>query len=238
MVFLRRRAAAGRMERMTSHRPGAAHEADDAVRLEAAVRLVDEVAHDLNNALLVIRGYSTVLRATLEAPEQLADVDEITKAADHATSLTGRLQELGRPRASGAVASRSFGDLERGTETILLVEDEQLVRDLVCRVLESAGYRVLAAARPSEAELLLEQEHSVDLLLTDVVMPEMSGYELAARVSDSRPELRVLFISGNAYAAAWPTRIDAELLQKPFASDQLARAVRRVLDGPRPVVIA
>jgi two-component SAPR family response regulator len=75
-------------------------------------------------------------------------------------------------------------------------------------------------------------------LLTDVVMPEMSGYELAARVSDSRPELRVLFISGYAYAAAWPTRIDAELLQKPFASDQLARAVRRVLDGPRPVVIA
>ncbi|HEY8646085.1 MAG TPA: histidine kinase dimerization/phospho-acceptor domain-containing protein, partial [Gaiellaceae bacterium] len=81
--------------------------ADDAVRLEAAVRLVDEVAHDLNNALLVIRGYSTILRATLEAPEQLADVDEITKAADHATSLTGRLHELGHPRASGAVASRS-----------------------------------------------------------------------------------------------------------------------------------
>ena len=209
--------------------------ADDAVRLEAAVRLVDEVAHDLNNALLVIRGYSTVLHATLEAPEQLADVDEITKAADHATSLTGRLHELGHPPV---LDDRSVEALARGTETILLVEDEQLVRDLVCRMLESAGYRVLAASRPSEAELLLEQEHSVDLLLTDVVMPEMSGYELAARVSDSRPELRVLFISGYAYAAAGPPRIDAELLQKPFASDQLARAVRRVLDGPRPVVIA
>jgi CheY-like chemotaxis protein len=204
--------------------------ADDAVRLEAAVRLVDEVAHDLNN-----RGYSTVLRATLEAPQQLADVDEITKAADHATSLTGRLHELGHPPV---LDDRSVEALERGTETILLVEDEQLVRDLVCRMLESAGYRVLAAARPSEAELLLEQQHSVDLLLTDVVMPEMSGYELAARVSDSRPELRVLFISGYAYAAAGPPRIDAELLQKPFASDQHARAVRRALDGPRPVVIA
>jgi Response regulator containing CheY-like receiver domain and AraC-type DNA-binding domain len=214
MAFLRRRAAAGRMERMTPHRPGSPHETDDAVRLEAAVRLVDEVAHDLNNALLVIRGYSTILRATLEAPEQLADVDEITKAADHATSLTGRLHELGHPRASGAVESLSFGDLDQSTETILLVEDEQLVRELVCRVLESAGYRVLPASSPSEAELLLEQEHSVDLLLTDVVMPEMSGYELAARVSDSRPELRVLFISGYAYAAAGPPRIDAELLQK------------------------
>ncbi|HEY8703116.1 MAG TPA: hypothetical protein VIL98_00070, partial [Gaiellaceae bacterium] len=68
--------------------------------------------------------------------------------------------------------------------------------------------------------------------------PEMSGYELAARVSDSRPEIRVLFISGNAHAAAWPTRIDGEVLQKPFAPDQLVQAVRRVLDGLGSVVIA
>jgi DNA-binding NtrC family response regulator len=120
---------------------------------------------------------------------------------------------------------------------ILLVEDEQLVRDLVCRVLENAGYRVLSASRPSEAERLLEQEHGVDLLVTDVVMPEMSGYELAARVSGSHPEMRMLFISGNAHVEAWPASIDGELLQKPFAPDQLARTVRRVLDEPRPVVI-
>ena len=112
------------------------------------------------------------------------------------------------------------------------------MRDLVCRVLENAGYRVLPASRPSEAELLLEDEHRVDLLLSDVVMPEMSGYELAARVRHGRPEMRMLFISGNAYVAAWPTSIDGELLKKPFAPDQLAQTVRRVLDGPRPVVIA
>jgi CheY-like chemotaxis protein len=221
---------------MTPDRHSSAQHTDDAARLEAAIRLVGEVAHDLNNVLLVIRGYSTLLRSTLEAPRQLADVDEITQAADRATTLTGRLLELGHPRASGAVASQAPGDPDRGTETILLVEDEQLVRDLVCRVLENAGYRVLTATRPSEAELLLEQEHSVDLLVTDVVMPEMSGYELAARVSGSRPEIRMLFISGNAHVEAWPTRIDGELLQKPFAPDQLARTVRRVLDGPRPVV--
>jgi hypothetical protein len=75
-------------------------------------------------------------------------VDEITKAADHATSLTGRLQELGHPPV---LDDRSVEALARGTETILLVEDEQLVRALVCRMLESAGYRVprRARARPS-----------------------------------------------------------------------------------------
>jgi CheY-like chemotaxis protein len=221
---------------MTPGRPSSPQH-DDTARLEAAVRLVDEVAHDLNNVLLVIRGYSTLLRSTLQAPREIADVDEITQAVDRATSLTGRLLELGHPRASGAVASRGSGDPDRGTETILLVEDEQLVRDLVCRVLENAGYRVLSASRPSEAERLLEQEHGVDLLVTDVVMPEMSGYELAARVSGSHPEMRMLFISGNAHVEAWPASIDGELLQKPFAPDQLARTVRRVLDGPRPVVI-
>ena len=77
--------------------------------------------------------------------------------------------------------------LERGSETILLVEDERAVRELVQRVLESAGYRVLPMSLPSEAELLLARGQHVDLLLTDVVMPEMSGYELAARVCVQPP---------------------------------------------------
>ncbi len=222
---------------MTPRRLGSVLLAGDAALLEAAVRLADEVAHDLNNALLVITGYSTVLRSTLETPQQLADLDEITKAADRATSLTRRLHELGQ-QGPDDVASRDFGDLDRGTETILIVEDEHQVRQLVCRVLEAAGYRVLLASRPSEAVLLLEQEPGVDLLLTDIVMPEMNGFELAARVRGSRPELRTLFISANAYAAARPSRIDAELLKKPFEPAQLARAVRRALDKVRPAVIA
>jgi CheY-like chemotaxis protein len=181
--------------------------------------------------LLVIRGYSTVLRATLDAPQQRADVDEITKAADHAASLTRRLLELEQPADPNTAAAG-------GTETILLVEDDQPVRDLVRRILEAAGYRVLAAARPSEAEPLLEQERSVDLLLSDIVMPEMTGLELAARVRTSRPELRMLFISGNAYLAGSTSRIDAELLKKPFTPSELEQAVRRTLDGPAPVVVA
>jgi CheY-like chemotaxis protein len=214
---------------MIPGRNGSAQPGDDAARLAAAVRLVDEVAHDLNNALLVIRGYSTVLRTTLDAPQQLADVDEITKAADHAASLTRRLLELGHPADPEVVVAG-------GTETILLVEDDQPVRDLVYQVLEAAGYRVLAASRPSEVEPLLEQEDNVDLLLSDIVMPEMTGFELASRVRSSRPGLRMLFVSGNAYVAASKSRVDAELLKKPFTPDELTQAVRRTLDAPTPVV--
>jgi CheY-like chemotaxis protein len=197
--------------------------------LQAALKLVDEVVHDLNNALLVIRGYGSVLRSSLETPEQLADVDEIAKAVDHATRLTGRLLELAR---SGRPDGADAGVLVEGSETILVVEDDEAVRGLVCRILESAGYIVLLATRPSEAEQLLAQEQNVDLLLSDVVMPEMSGFELAARLRRDRPDLRTLFISGNAYVASSSTHSTAELLKKPFAPSELTLAVRRTLDAP------
>lgn len=215
---------------MIPRRPPTPPPADDAARLEAAIRLVDEVAHDLNNALLVVKGYSSVLRTSLSAPEQLSDVDEIAKAADHAATLTRRLLELGHPPAPETTPS--VGDLAHGTETILLVEDDQAVRDLVRSVLERAGYRVLPASRPSEAEVLLADEQRVDLLLSDIVMPEMSGFELAARLRHGRPEMRTLFMSGNAYVASSSTHSDAEMLKKPFAPAELAQTVRSVLDKP------
>jgi CheY-like chemotaxis protein len=119
-----------------------------------------------------------------------------------------------------------------GQETILLVEDEDPVRDIVRRVLEDAGYDVLAAARPSDAQRIVA-ETSIDLLVTDVVMPEMSGYDLALRVRLSQPESRTLFISGyahNALAEAEKTP-GGELLRKPFSPEDLKRAVRTVLDA-------
>jgi PAS domain S-box-containing protein len=374
-----------------------------AERLEAVGQLAGGVAHDFNNVLLVIRGYSSVLSATLTDPQQVADVEEISMAADRAAKLTRQLLAFGRrqvlqPRVlavgdvvrdiesllrrtiredieleldlhddvppvladpaeieqvlmnlvvnardsivdggsvtisversellapdagisppllpghyvaltvsdtgagiadealphvfepffttkdealgtglglatvygivaqsgggieigtSGSgtsftvylpvvvgvadIAPRADGNagatLTGGTETILVVEDETPVRELVRRVLESAGYRVLPASRPSEAERLLQDEPAVDLLLSDVVMPEMSGYELAARILDRRPEIRTLFMSGYAAGAAdAASSASSELLKKPFAPDQLAQAVRRVLDEPR-----
>ena len=213
---------------MTARHPDGPQLPQDPTSLDATLRFVGEVVHDLNNALLVIRGYSSVLRSTLQTPEQLADVDEIAKAVDHATDLTRRLLELGRTEAPGDGA----GPGANGGETILLVEDDESVRALVRRILESAGYDVLLATRPSEAELLLAQADRVDLLLSDVVMPEMSGFELAARLRHSNPALRMLFISGNAYVASSSTHSDAELLKKPFTPAELAQAVRRTLDAP------
>jgi DNA-binding response OmpR family regulator len=97
-------------------------------------------------------------------------------------------------------------------------------------VLESAGYEVLAAGLPSEAERLLDGGDRIDLLLTDVVMPEMSGYDLAARVLERRPEIRMLFMSGYSHRVPGAEIAKGELLKKPFAPEQLARAVRAALD--------
>jgi two-component system, cell cycle sensor histidine kinase and response regulator CckA len=365
-------------------------------RLEAIGQLAGGVAHDFNNVLLVIRGYGSVLRLSLTDPQQIADVDEITEAADRATELTRQLLAFGRrqvldprmisladvvestqkllqrsmpesiqvevaltdgvapvvadptqlesvivnlafnardalgddgvitlsldekvvtgaedgiapplapgryaalsvtdngpgvpsdvlphifepffttkrggvgtglglstvygivaqsggglevtaPEAGGArftiylpatvgpvetseAATPGGGSLAGGSETILLVEDEAPVRELVRRVLEDVGYVVLAAGLPSEAERLLEETHEVDLLLTDVVMPEMSGYDLALKVTGERPDMRLLFISGYAPRAQ---PVKGPLLKKPFAPEQLARAVRAALD--------
>ncbi|HVS86059.1 MAG TPA: PAS domain S-box protein [Gaiellaceae bacterium] len=120
-----------------------------------------------------------------------------------------------------------------GSERILLVEDEAAVRDLVQRVLEDAGYRVCAAARPGEALAALGDGEGFELLVSDVVMPEMSGYELASRIRADHPGMRMLFMSGYSHDAAKDAGLLAEetaLLRKPFAPADLARAVRAVLD--------
>jgi PAS domain S-box-containing protein len=371
-----------------------------AERLEAIGQLAGGVAHDFNNVLLVIRGYSSVLRATLEDPQQISDIEEIAKAADRAAELTRQLLAFGRrqvtqprvvsvvdvvrgvesllrrslredidfelelrdetppvvadvgqleqvllnlvvnardaihgtgalrvavcetevestafrvapplasgryvtiavedtgvgidegvlphifepffttkeegigtglglstvygivvqsgggievvprpgggtrfavylPVASGALdaqtsAATAQSSLPAGTERILLVEDEAPVRELVRRVLEDAGYDVLVASRPSEAERLLEENDEIHLMVSDVVMPEMSGYDLAGRVRERRPEMLLLFMSGYAHRISGAEHAAGPLLKKPFAPEQLARAVRKVLDG-------
>jgi PAS domain S-box-containing protein len=124
-------------------------------------------------------------------------------------------------------------DIPRGTGTILVVEDEDAVRYLACRVLRGNGYRVLEAGDPAAALRIMRAEgQPVDLLVTDIVMPGMSGPALAERLIAGWPRLKVLYITGYAEAAieqqgALPA--GGALLEKPFTAQQLADRVRRAL---------
>jgi two-component system, cell cycle sensor histidine kinase and response regulator CckA len=129
------------------------------------------------------------------------------------------------------------GSLE-GAETILVVEDEEEVLPLIADALRSYGYVVLEAASGPEAiDVAAQEQGSIDLLLSDVVMPGMNGRELSERLLLSRPTLKVLFTSG--YPADTIIRHGIEhattaYLEKPYLPDELARKVRDVLDGPGP----
>jgi PAS domain S-box-containing protein len=137
--------------------------------------------------------------------------------------------------ATPAAPSDDRGAPPRGSETILLVEDEAQVRALACLVLEGYGYTVLAASRGDEAlRLAAEYPGPIHLLLTDVVMPGMSGRELARALATAGRPVPVLYTSGYTNdAIVHHGVLDDEfmLLQKPFTPDALARAVRRALDA-------
>ena len=128
----------------------------------------------------------------------------------------------------------------RGSETVLLVEDEDGVRALMRQVLHKHGYNVLESRHGGEALLMCERHQAqIDLLLTDVVLEQMSGRELAERLLKVRPEMKVLYVSGYADDAIVHHGVLTEgvaFLQKPFTTESLARKVRYVLDGPRTTV--
>jgi|GEM_PF-2298220 len=137
---------------------------------------------------------------------------------------TAEVQPIREPRAA----------LPRGTETILLADDQQGIRDLIRPFLEQIGYTVLEASH-GEAALELARQHrqSIDLLLTDLIMPKMGGDELARRIVTLHPGIRVLYMSGYAeYGGPQPEKPNAGefRLQKPFSMEVLAIQVREVLD--------
>ena len=140
-----------------------------------------------------------------------------------------RVLELVEPAAPAPEHTR-----HPGSETILLVEDEDVVRDLTRRVLERQGYTVLTCADGMQAVALAElNDRRIDLLLTDVVMPGMRGYDVAKRVLGTRPEIKVLYMSGYAEEAliGQPAFAANALIEKPFAVDALARRVRETLES-------
>ena len=135
----------------------------------------------------------------------------------------------GSDPAGGSPASRS--------ETILLVEDEDTVRKFILRTLSSQGYSILEAKDGPAALALAEESRSIDLLLTDVVMPNMNGATLAERLKLMHPEARILFMSGytdNIFLPGGLLDPGAKFLQKPFGQSDLQRKVKELLDQGKP----
>ena len=142
--------------------------------------------------------------------------DEVPAAAKKETSFTA-------PVVTG------------GTETVLIVEDEPVLRNMARVILEECGYQILEASSGTEAfEVWNRQASRIDLLLTDMVMPEgISGVDLAEKLLASRPQLRIVFTSGyaaNEVNREVLARTRARFLPKPYTHDELARAVRECLD--------
>jgi len=128
------------------------------------------------------------------------------------------------------------GPVRAGVETVLLVEDDEAVRSMAHELLEEGGYQVLEARHGAEAlEVARAYQGIIHLLVTDVVMPQMGGGELAQRLGEQRPGLRVLFISGytdDAVVRHGVRERGSAFLQKPFSLDSFSRRVREVLDAP------
>jgi PAS domain S-box-containing protein len=153
---------------------------------------------------------------------------------DHGTTFKVYLPEVTAPAEKLATEKAAKGP-EPGTETILFVEDEDSVRDLVTEYLSARGYRVLAASDGVQAlQIAAGHRGEIQLLITDVVMPRLSGRDLAAKVSASRPGLKVLYISGYTDDSIFRHGVlegGMSFMQKPFNLKALATKVREVLEG-------
>jgi len=215
--------------------------------LEEANKTASFVAHELNNLLTVIQINTEFLVESLENnPTSALELDEIQRASRRASILarqllaSSRLEPFDSTLAEATLkkkaAAKSMPAVERGprvAETILLVEDEAAVRSLVKRILSQKGYRVLEASDGTIA-LRLAAGHvgEIDLVLTDVLMPNLGGRGMFEELKELSPEMKVLFMSGNPKDDVFPEKSVAArtpYLQKPFTSEALLSEVRAAL---------
>ncbi|MGB7589392.1 MAG: ATP-binding protein, partial [Solirubrobacterales bacterium] len=154
----------------------------------------------------------------------------------------GTTAKIHLPASEVAPTSRPAGTGPRSVgrgEVILVVEDELDVRRMAERILNKGGYAVIGADRGGEAvEICGREKQPIDLLLTDVVMPEMLGTELVAKARSLRPSLRVIYMSGYSHEVLAPQALagdtESAFIEKPFNAEQLLTAVRDLLDHPVP----
>lgn len=197
-----------------------------------------EIGHELNNLLAVIQGNADLMRGDFGGVEAIREgLDEIDKAVTRARDLARKLLaesvfegEL-TPAAQPAAQPR-FALRESRGQTVLIADDEEPVRRVASRLLARNGYNVREAADGAEAlRMLAASNGEINLLVTDIIMPEMGGLELARRVGSDFPGLPILLISGYSDSQELGQSIppDLDLLQKPFSGTELTAAVARCL---------
>jgi CheY-like chemotaxis protein len=152
------------------------------------------------------------------------------------TTFTIYFPRVAEAPGTAAAPAKPPTDATAGRERVLVVEDEASVRALVCEMLRHKGYTVRVASSGPEALALVEEKpEGVDLLVTDMMMPQMSGRQLADRLTGRFPNLKVLYISGYVHSEGDQPSLSSgrrAFLQKPFQPDALAQMVRAVLDQP------
>jgi CheY-like chemotaxis protein len=175
-------------------------------------------------------GLSTVYGIVQQWGGHIGVYSEPTQGSSFKVYLPRLARAANAPEAPCPTSARPTG-----RETILLVEDEDGVRDIARETLLLYGYRVIEARDGQEALAIAERvQEPIDLVLTDVVMPRLSGGQLVQSLSQSRPAMRVLFMSGYPDDAVFRNGLlpqGAEFVQKPFSLEGLARRVREVLDA-------
>jgi CheY-like chemotaxis protein len=237
------RRASGK-QKLQSPRIGAAARPND---LEEANNTAGFVAHELNNLLTVIQiNTEFLLESTAGDPTSAQELEDIQRASRRACILarqllaSSRLEPFDPGLAEAAMRKRTAvrdtsADAKgpRVAETILLVEDEEAVRSLAKRILSQKGYRVLEASDGAIA-LRLAAGHvgEIDLVLTDVAMPNLGGRGMVEELRELSPDIRILFMSGIPKEDVFPDKAAAKrmpYLQKPFTSETLLAEVREAL---------
>ncbi|MEI6669043.1 MAG: PocR ligand-binding domain-containing protein [Acidobacteriota bacterium] len=181
------------------------------------------------------RGTGLGLATIFGVVQQAGGAIDVYSEVGHGTSFKIFLPRA-ETKAERLDTERRRSDMPGGTETVLLVEDEAMVRELATRLLKRWGYTVLVASDGGQAQMLAElRTGPIDLLMTDVVMPGINGHQLADRLTTQMPGLRVLFTSGYTeniivHDGTGPDR--SAFIAKPYSPPALARKVRDVLDRP------
>jgi CheY-like chemotaxis protein len=211
-------------------------------RPESLGQLAGGVAQDVSNLLAVISNYAAFVGdevakdgAQVNWQSIREDVRQIQLAARRAAALTLL------PATGQGIQAEPMPEPQPGGgagETVLIVEDEPAMREVTRRILSRSGYTVIAAATGHEAiEIAASHTGDIDVLLTDVVMPQMLGKEAAERIRALRPGVKVLFMSGYARGVLDPQGVveaGANLIQKPFSEAELLATLRRTIARATP----